>query len=81
MERAFLEPVKNVSGEVKFPAGVLYDWPLATWKRIATNLDQDLGEITITKEALAARGVSGSKPTASAGVETGKARQRPRLKE
>lgn len=83
MERAFLEPVTKASGEVRFPAGVLYDWSPGTWNQIATNLGKSLNEITISKEHLAARGVSDSKAKGSGKPSLDGARHgaRPRLKE
>lgn len=58
MERAFLEPVVGTSGGVKFPAGVLYDFPIGTWQQLAQNLGKPLNEITISKEDLAASQVA-----------------------
>ena len=50
MERAFRNDVKNADGEVKFPAGVFFDWPKQTFQQIARNLGKSLDEITVTKE-------------------------------
>ena len=53
MERAFIEPVLKSSGKVKFPAGLLLNWPKNTWLQVAKNMGKDLDDVTISKEQLA----------------------------
>ena len=50
MELAFREPIRNASGDVKYPAGVFMEWPRATFQQIANNVGKSLSEITMTKE-------------------------------
>lgn len=50
MQRAFREDVKTGSGDVKFPAGVLFDWPKHVFQRVAGNIGKTLSEATVTPE-------------------------------
>ena len=63
MELAFREPIKNVHGDVKYPAGVFFEWPKATFQRIADNVGKPLDKITVTKEEAGAAIVGGSSST------------------
>jgi len=49
MELAFRESVRNNDGDIKFPAGVFYEWPKATFIRVADSLGKSLQEATMTK--------------------------------
>ena len=65
MNLAFREDVIGTNGDVKFPAGVFFDWPKATFQRIAENIGKLLEDITVTPDeagaALAASTKSGGK--------------------
>ena len=52
MELAFREDVVNRKGEIKFPAGVLFEWPKATFQEVAKSLGRPLAEVTVTKAEL-----------------------------
>ena len=49
MERAFREDIKNADGDVKFPAGVFYEWPKATFVHIVRSLGKSLEDATVGK--------------------------------
>jgi len=50
MERAFRESVIGANGDVKFPAGVFFEWPKTTFQQVAKNLGQSVEDLTVTKE-------------------------------
>jgi len=52
MLRAFREPIRNKDGDIRFPAGVPYEWPKQTFQRIALNVGKELDEITVTPEEM-----------------------------
>ena len=62
MERIFIEDVKTVGGDVKFPAGVVRDLPKDTWQRIAASAGRPLDEITALTTDLAKANVSAARP-------------------
>lgn len=54
MELAFNRPIRDNNGDIKFPAGVFYDWPKQTFQQIAKNVGLPLDKITVSKDAAAA---------------------------
>ena len=50
MELAFREDVRKANGDVKFPAGVFFEWPKSTFQQVAASLGKSLEEVTVTKE-------------------------------
>ena len=60
MELAFRDPIKNTHGDVKFPAGVFFEWPRSTFQQIARTLGKPLEAITVTKEEAGALIAGGS---------------------
>lgn len=46
MERIFTEDVHSKSGEVKFPAGMIRDFPRETWENIERVSGKSLKEFT-----------------------------------
>ena len=50
MELAFRDDVRKANGDIKFPAGVFFEWPKSTFQQVAASLGKPLEEITVTKE-------------------------------
>ena len=50
MELAFREDVRKANGDIKFPAGVFFEWPKSTFQQVAASVGKSLEEITVTKE-------------------------------
>ncbi len=46
MERVFTEDVVNENGKVKFPAGMIRDFPRETWENIEQAYGKSLAEFT-----------------------------------
>ena len=82
MELAFREPVRNNNGDIKFPAGVFYEWPKATFIQVAKSLGKTLQEATMTKVEIGQVFTAQPIVTPPMGVKTGSAAKgRPRLGE
>lgn len=60
MERAFRRPVKKADGEIKYPAGIFFNWPKSTFQRIAASVGEPLDKLTMTKEEAGAALASAS---------------------
>lgn len=52
MQLAFREDVVTASGEVKFPAGVIHDWPKHVFRQVAENVGKTLDELTVTPDEM-----------------------------
>ena len=82
MELAFRESVRNNDGDIKFPAGVFYEWPKATFIRVADSLGKSLQEATMTKVEAGQIFTAQPVVTPPKGVKTGSVvKGRPRLGE
>lgn len=84
MKRIFTEDVCRKSGEVKFPAGLVRDFPKPTWSQIASSIEKPLDEFSAPTEstnakALLAKRKEKSTPPETAAPKTKRSRQRARL--
>lgn len=77
MELVFTESVRKADGDVKFPKGLVMDFPRDTWNQIASSHGKKLSEFTMSVEDMARDSVR-SKSTAASQASSARPRVRVR---